>query len=393
MNFSTLKWRLRGKSKLKVDDRTKKTKILYLFVHLNYGGAEVGLYTTLKNINRDKFDCRVVSIEEKGAVGEEIEKIGFRVVYLNEKARLFNLALIGKIGRILDEEKPDILHTSLFYANFLGRIAAFFTRPKTIITEERSMYTEKRFYHVLIDKILSFFTDKIIVCSNSVLDFTVRQEGISRDKFYLIYNAVDAERFDIKESKDRLRMQYGFSQDDFIVGSVGSLIPKKGHIYLLRSVLSLSADIPNLRVLIIGDGAIRDDLMQSPEALKLKNKIVFLGARRDIPELMKVMDIFVLPSLQEGFPRTLIEAMYSGLPVVASNLSGIPEIVINGQNGFLVPPRDSIAIRDRISDLYNQPELRDKFKTNARRTVETGFMPDYSIKRLEGLYEGLISGN
>lgn len=373
-----------------MDNRTKKTKILYLFVHLNYGGAEVGLFTTLKNINRDEFDCIIVSIEKKGAIGEEIEKIGFKVMYLNDNARLFNLALIGKIWGLLKEMNPDILHTSLFYANFLGRMAAFSARPKAIITEERSMYTEKRFYHVFIDKILSRFTDKIIVCSNSVLDFTVRQEGISRDKFYLIYNAIDAQRFDIKESKEQLRVKYGFSDSDFIVGSVGSVISKKGHIYLIKSAVDLNATIPNLKVVIIGDGADKDGLMRLSGALMLKDIIVFLGVRKDIPQLMKIMDVFVLPSLQEGFPRTLVEAMYTGLPVVASNLSGIPEIVTDGQNGFLAPPRDSIAIRDRISDLYNQPELRSKFKTNARRTVETGFMPDYHINRLEGLYRGLI---
>ena len=175
-----------------------KKKILFLFVHLNYGGAEIGLLTTLKSLDKSRFDPIVVSIEKKGIVGEMIEKSGFKVIYLNDKARIFNIPLIPKIVRILRSEKPDILHTSLFYANFFGRIASLFKKPPIIVSEERSMYTEKKFYHVILDKILSVFTNKIIVCSKSVLDFTSKQEKIEKNKFHLIYNAVDQERFNIK---------------------------------------------------------------------------------------------------------------------------------------------------------------------------------------------------
>lgn len=169
-----------------------KIKILFLFVNLNYGGAEFGLLRTLKNINKNEFDCSVVSIEKKSPIGEEIEHLGFQVIYLNSKARLFNLFLITKVVRILAYQRPDILHTCLFYANFFGRVASLFHKPPVIITEEHSMYIEKKFFHVILDKILSNLTDKIIVSSNSVLDFIVKQEGIKKDKFYLIYNAVDA---------------------------------------------------------------------------------------------------------------------------------------------------------------------------------------------------------
>jgi len=367
-----------------------KIKILFLFAHLNYGGAEVGLLTTLKYINRSHFDCIVISIGKKGAIGEEIEKLGFKVIYLDDDARLFNVYLIIKIARILSREKPDILHTSIFYANFFGRLAALFKRPKAIITEERSMYTQKRFYHVFFDRILSTFTDKIIVCSNSVLEFTVKQEKIKKEKFCLIYNVPDTERFDIPETKEELRLKYNFSNGHFILGSVGSLIPKKGHRFLIEAAIELTKHIPELKIVIVGDGESKQTLSSLTEKADLQEKFIFTGARKDVPELMKIMDVFILPSLQEGFPRTLLEAMYIGLPIIATNISGIPEIIINGENGLLIPSKNSKAIEDSVLDIYRDINLRNRLGRNARKTIQSRFLLQNYVNRLEGLYLDLM---
>ena len=365
-----------------------KIKILYLFNHLRYGGAEVGLATTLKYIDRTEFACAVVSIEKRGAVGEEIEKTGTRVIYLDTTPSLFNLPLILKILKIVKKEKPDILHTSLFYSNFFGRIAALLllrARP-VVITEERSMYTEKRFYHVILDNILSRVTDKIIACSRSVVDFTVRQEKIPERKFHLIYNAVDSARFDIPESKDEIRRRYGLSGKDFVVGTVGSLIPKKGHRFLIEACSDLVKSIPDIKLLIIGEGESREALERLVRSVGISQRVRFLGPRKEVPEIVKMMDLFVLPSLQEGFPRTLLEAMYMGLPVCASNISGIPEIIRNGQNGLMFEPADPSGISRQIFSLCSDAGFRKNLGSNARKTVEAGYLPEDYLRNLEGLY-------
>lgn len=368
----------------------KKIKILYLFVSLNYGGAETALFRNLKGLDRDVYEPCVVSIEKKGAVGEEIERLGVEVIYLNDKARLFSPALMMNVLKILKERKPDILQASLFYANFYGRMAAIFSRPKAVIIEEHSMYTEKKFYHVLIDKLLSIFTDKIIVCSRSVLDFTISQEKIGKDKFFLIYNAVDSKRFDIPASRAELRKKYGFSQNDFIVGTVGMVIPKKGHRFLIEAASSLKSSIPPLKVLIVGDGEERCALEKLVRSEGLSGRVVFTGERRDVPELMKTMDIFVLPSLQEGFPITILEAMYTGLPVVASDISGIPEIIEDGANGSLIPPSDVDSLKENIAALYKDADTRERYASNAREKIESGYLPGHYMAKLEGLYQSLL---
>ena len=371
-------------------EKKPRIKVLFLFVHLNYGGAEVGLLTTLKNLDKEKFEAVIVSIEKKGAVGEAIEKLGFKVIYLDDDARLFNLKLAGKIARIIRSEKPDVLHTSLFYANFFGRAAALVTRPPVVVTEERSMYTEKRFYHVLIDKALEPFTDSIIVCSKSVLDFTAHQEKIDKSKFSLLYNCVDSDAFTLPETKEALREKYGYGRKDFIIGTVGSLIPKKGHEILIKAFVDIKKSIPEARLLIIGQGPELERLNALSKELAVSASVEFLGPRADVPKLMKLMDVFTLPSFQEGFPRTIIEAMYLGLPVVASNISGIPEVVSDGHTGFLVAPGDIDAIIGKILLIYKDNNIKENFSRNAVDVILKRHMPSKYAKELEGLYLGLL---
>lgn len=370
-----------------------KTRILYLTVHLRYGGAEVGLLTTLKNIDRSRYDCSVVSIEPAGEIGRRIEKLGYEVIYLNSSATLFNIALIWRIAGIMRKKKPDILHASLFYANYFGRMAALFSRPGSIVTEERSMYTEKRFYHILIDRMLSAVTDSIIVCSNAVLEFTAIQERISKDKFRLIYNSVDSDAFNINDTRESVRGENGFSKDDFIIGTIGSLIPKKGHEFLVEAVARIQASTPNLKLMLVGDGSARGELEELVRSRGLNSRTVFLGWRSDIPRLMKSMDVFVLPSLQEGFPRTIVEAMYAGLPVIASRIGGIPEIVTDGQNGFLSEPGDAGSIAKNIESLSVDKRLRERLGANARAGIISSYLPVHYMSQLEALYGELAESS
>lgn len=366
--------------------QVKKAKVMFLYVSLVYGGAEIGLLRTLKTIDKGRFECCVVSIEKKGALAEEIEKLGVRVIYLNSQARLFNLTLIFKIARLLSRERPDILDCCLFYANFFGRAASLFCRPKVVIAEEHCVYGEKRFYHIMLDKFLSYFTDRIIACSDSVIDFTNRQEGIGKEKFYLLHNAVDAARFDIAESKEGLKAGYGFGSEDFIVGTVGTLIYRKGHKYLIEAASFIKRDIPRLKVLIIGSGPIKNELEGLAMRAGVKDNVVFMGSRQDIPGLMKVMDVFAFPSLEEGFPIAILEAMYLGLPVIASSISGIPEVITDAEDGFLVEPKNSRALADRILAVYRDRGLGGKIGFNARNRIAAKFLPGHYISGLQNLY-------
>lgn len=370
---------------------SQKIKILFFYWHLDYGGAEVGLLTTLRNINRERFQCTVLCMKKKGPIGEEIERLGIKVIYLNSTPRLFNIILMWKVFCTLRKLEVDILHTSLFYANFFGRIAALTKKIPIIIAEERSMYYEKRIYHVWIDRFLATLTDRIIVCSQSVLNFTMEQEKIPFEKFYLIYNGVDEERFSISSPKSELRRRYGFSADQFIIGTVGSIIPKKGHRFLIEAARNFCPQMPNCKVLIVGEGVIKKELEYLVQKENLADFFVFMGARKDIPELMKIMDVFVLSSLQEGFPRVLVEAMYMGLPVIASSVSGIPELVLDGETGFLVPPRDSKTICEKIITLNSNNDLRSKMGTKARERIQEHFLSKHYLSELEALYDDLIT--
>ena len=168
-----------------------------------------------------------------------------------------------------------------------------------------------------------------------------------------------------------------------------SLIPKKGHRFLLEAVSRIQESVPNVKLLIVGEGEERNKLERLSKTLSLKERVDFLGAREDIPRLMKIMDVFALPSLQEGFPRTLVEAMYSGLPSVASNISGIPELVEDGECGYMVDPGNIESIANRLKTLYIDAKLRYNMGAEAQEKIKTAHLPHHYVEKLENLYTEL----
>jgi L-malate glycosyltransferase len=369
---------------------TEKIRILFVTVHLDYGGAERGLLTTLRFLDRSRFLAEVVSIEPKGRVGAEIEALGVPVTYLNRRAGIADMRIASGILRIMRRFKPDIIHSSLFYANLHARIAACAQPHTRVITEERSMYTEKRFYHVALDCLLSLRTDAVIVCSRAVLEFTRRQEHLPEKIFRLLYNAVDTPRFTPAMTLSDARAAAKLDPDAFIAGTVGTLIPKKNQSALLSAAAGARAHIPNLQVVIIGDGPLKNDLEKQATALGIRDIVKFPGAQQDLAPWYYSMDAFVLPSLQEGFPRTIVEAMYCGVPVIATRISGIPEIIEEGKNGFLVEAGGHSGIIESLRALFRNPSLRKEIGLRNQERIRAEFTPEQYIAKLQVIYTQLL---
>lgn len=366
-----------------------KKKILFIHQNLIVGGAEELRLTLLKHINRDKFDITVCNIENNGVIGEEIEKLGFSVINLNRRCVFWDIRIILDLYKLIKKKHYDIVQTSLFYANLHGRIAAYLAKTPVIISEEHSIYEWKARHPIFIlaDKILSKITNRIIACSNSVKEFTIKQEKIPADKFITIHNCIDINKFSIAATKEQLREHYGFSKDEKIVIIVGSLREQKGHKYLLEAFARVKEAIPESKLLIIGSGPEEYRLRNLSKKFNITNSVVFMGIRRDIPQLLKMSDLFVLPSLREGFGIVLLEAMVSGLAIVATAVDGILEVVVEGETGILVPPSDAKALADSIVTILSDEIKRIEFGVNAKKRVKSDFTPEKYIEKLTQLYE------
>lgn len=377
----------------KQQKRDGKIRILYLHPTLGIGGAEELRLTILKYIDRQKYDIRLCCLVEKGEIAKEIENLGFRVDLIGTSERLFDIRTFFSLLRYLKRNKFDIVQTSLPAPNLFGRLAALFTKVPYIIIEEHSYYERYNpylgFLFRTINKILSRYTYKIIACSDAVMQTIVKEEKISEDTFLAIHNVIDTKKFIIDYSKKEARIKLGLNPDMPVIGFIASLAPRKGHLYLLQAMRIILHSYPETILFIIGDGPLKRELEISREQNQLHNSVKFLGFRRDTPLLLKAMDIFVSPAIKEAFGINLIEAMFMSLPCIATKVGGIPEVVIDGETGILVPSADSKALANAIKELLDKPELAKRYGKAGNRRVLENFTVDKYIRKLENLYDEL----
>jgi glycosyltransferase involved in cell wall biosynthesis len=366
-----------------------KTKVIFVVFQLDVGGAERLLLTTIKNMDRESYDVAVCCIVSGGPIADDLQRSGVRLYCLNASPRFYDPRKIYALFRLFRREDPLIVHTHVFAANLYGRIAAILAGVPVVISTEHNIYPNKKKSHIWADRILARYTDRIIAVSQGVRDFTVKQEGIAEGKFIVLHNMVDPKDLVPTDSRNRVREKLGLTDEHVAIGVVASLNVKKGHKYLLAAVSQLVKSHPNIQLLVVGDGPLKEEILALIGELNLRDSVSLLGMRRDIPDLLNAMDIFVLPSLWEGFGIALLEAMVMELPVVATHVGGVGE-VITDETGVLVPPGNPQALADALHYLMEHPgQAREMGKKGKERALSI-FTADMYVKKLEGLYESLI---
>lgn len=374
----------------------KKIRILYLQPDLGAGGgAEELRLTILKYIDRNKYDIRLCCLMEKGEIGEEIERVGLPVDLVKTSQRLFNFLSFFRILAYLKKHRFDVVQTCRSIPNLYGRLAAIAAKVPYIISEEHSYYERYNpslgYLFKVVNRILARRTYRIITCSDAVRQAIIKEEGIEENKSLTIHNAIDINKFALDDSKEEARLQLGLGRTVPVIGFVSSLVERKGHIYLLRAMRSILSWHPDAKLIIAGQGPLKRELESFAERQGLGNCVYFLGLRRDVPLILRAMDIFVSPAIKEAFGINLIEAMYSGLPCIATNVGGIPEVVKDGQTGMLVPPANPEALAKTIKELLDKPDLAERFGAAGKKRVLDNFTADKYIEKLENLYDNLFN--
>ena len=377
------------------------------------------LLALLGKIDRDKFDVFVCALKSGGPLIEEARKIGVRGECSINPIRL---------ALLIKREKPDILHTFLFHANILGRVIGRLCGVPVIISSQRSVDKWRKHWHTLVDRWTSRFCNLIISNSEAGRKILIEREKINPGKIITIYNGIDASEFEIEVNISEKRREFGFSPEDIIIGIIANLRKVKGHRYLFEAVANIcsgrvysanvvaksrhSAEVGSVRgsaefalpnveqsrphveqsrplhkLLVIGDGELKQELINLAEKLGIKDSVIFTGFRNDIPEVLKVIDILALPSLWEGFPVSILEAMASAKPVIASRVGGIPEEIIDEETGLLVPPKNVPALEKAILKLISDQEKSKKMGEAGRKRVEEYFTLDKMIKKTEEVYD------
>ncbi|MBU0533620.1 MAG: glycosyltransferase [Candidatus Omnitrophica bacterium] len=363
-----------------------KTNVLRVVSNLGTGGVQRRLGSLLPYINKEKFNITVCAFKDGPLKNTLVEK-GYKVFIIKRMFK-FDLICIIRLFKLIKQEKIQIVHTHTHKPNTTARIAAILARAPIIIANEHNVDEWKNAFQKLIDCFLCRFTDIIIVVSMGVQKFC-QSTGIPFCKFRLIYNGVEVDKFKNKKFRDTKRKELDIDENTCVIGTVGRIHPQKGHEFLIQVVEKLLAEHQSLIFLIIGEGYLKEEFIRKVKSLNLSKNILFLGEREDIPELLSCMDIFVLPSIREGFPNTILEAMASSLPVVATDVGGVRELIIPDETGFIVPPADISALHESLAKLIKDKDLRIKMGNTGFERVKE-FSIEKMAKETEDLYQELI---
>jgi sugar transferase (PEP-CTERM/EpsH1 system associated) len=366
-------------------------RVFHLITELDIGGAQTALLGLLARLNRERYWPSVACFYNgEGLMAQRIRALGIPVSDLGMKDK-WRVDALWRLYRSLRQARPTILHTWMFHANVIGRIVGRLARVPIVITSRRNLDIGGR-HREILHRLTGRLDDCTIAVSELVRKTYIARAGVPEDRVITIHNGVDAERFPIKDASvaARIRANLGIPLDAPVIGTVGRLHRQKDLASLLTAMVQVRARFPAVRLLLVGEGELRGDLEALAKSLGLVDAVTFAGSRPDVAEILATLDVFVLPSLWEGMPNTVLEAMSVGLPVVATAVGGTPEVVVDGQTGILVPPQEPARLAEAIMLLLQDPEFGRKLGRVGRARVMSQFQISETVRRTETLYEQLL---
>ena len=370
-----------------------KPRVAHVLHGMTVAGAEILVHEMIGAL-ADDFDFSLVLLDEKGALGEDLESRGVPVHTLERRPGV-DVGLVGRLRRALREDDVDLVHAHQYTPWFYGALGACagFGRPPILFTEHGRHYPDRRRpKRVLFNRLLAPVTDGLVSVSGFVRDCLRDNEGLPESRIRILYNGIDPARFDVRPDRARLREEQGVGPDDPVVGIAARFAPVKDHATLLDAFAIVVRDVPEAKLVLVGDGPLREELEAKVERLGIEESVRFLGVRRDVPELLSTWDVFTLTSWSEGTSVTLLEAMASGLPTVVTRVGGNPEIAVEGETGLMAGRGDSEGLAAAFVRLLRDPELRGELGEAGRERVRRKFTRELMHSAYRALYQELLAG-
>jgi len=360
-----------------------RLRILHVISYMGRGGAEMGILKLISGLG-GKFEQRICTTRGFDA---DFVRSSFseEKMYVAGSSDLKLQFPLFRLAHIMRQYRPHIVHTRNWGAIEAVVAAKLAGVPVVIHSEhgyEVDMFSGLPLRRRLFRRAAYALADSVFAVTRELRDFHARQAWIHTERMGVIYNGVDTQRFaPCGETRIAMRRELGLPEESFVVGTVGRLVPIKDHQTLLKAAALLSGSGIDVRVLLVGSGPQREKL-QSRAIDALEGRVCFAGDSNRVPEMLNAMDVFVLPSLGEGMSNTLLEAMACGLPVLATNVGGNPELIENNVNGCLFTPGDAEWLASKLKFLTRDPSLVHQLGTSARRrTIET-----FSLSRMLETY-------
>jgi glycosyltransferase involved in cell wall biosynthesis len=369
----------------------RRARILMLIKGLGVGGAERLLEAALPHLDRDRYDYRVAYllpwktalVPAFVAADVPVHELAMRVAG--------DPRVLGRLVALLRRERVDVVHAHLPIAGVLGRLAARLAGVRRVVYTEHNVPARYVFPTRLLNRATYRMNDVVIAVSDEVRR-AIEPYARGRPQIVTVHNAVDASALAaIPVEREAVRREFGFPADAPVVVTVGNLTPKKGHTYLLAAAAQVLAAHPGVRFVIVGQGPLADDLRAEASRHRLNGRLVFAGFRSDAVRIVAASDIFVLSSLHEGLPVSLLEAMALGKPSVVTRVGGIPEVA-DERSSVIIDPQNAEILAEAISTLLVSADRRTQMGTAARGQAEARYGVPQMVRAVEQVYASLLAG-
>jgi len=364
----------------------KKIKLMQITHDLAIGGLQQVVVNLCRKIDKSRFDVSVLCLRELGEFVPEIENLGIPVYLLPQKEHGTDYLAFLKVAEILKQENIEVIHTHNTQPFFDGTIGALLSGVKTIVhTDHARDFPDKRRY-MIAEWLMSKFAYKVVGVSDHTSNNLVNYEKISRKKIVTIPNGIDGDRYQINIDRAKKIKELGITKNGPIIGLGVRLEEQKGIIYLLRALPIIKREIPGITLVVAGKGSLENYLKSEAKNLGIGDDVMFVGPRLDMPELLKLFDLYVLPSLWEGLPMVLLEAMAAGCPIIATNVGGNSSVITHGRNGSLISPCDPNNLASEITRILTDRKLKDSYIRQGYEIFNKKFSAEIMTKQYENLY-------
>jgi glycosyltransferase involved in cell wall biosynthesis len=374
-------------------------RVRVLFVHgtLEIGGAEEVRLSLLSCLDRGRHEATVCCLQQGGAIAREVAALGYEVIVLGHRAHALSLRTLRALRRLIQARRPHIVQTSLPRANYWGRWAATLERVPVIIAEEHAVADKADWARPIVEGVLGPRTQCVIAVSESVRDAVASMGRASaRRPTVVIPNPVNEWRLKARRGRLEVRQELGLVEGEELLlhsGRMERLRGAKGQDILMAALAALPASGPRMSCAFLGDGPARPELERLAVTLGVSHQVRLLGYRRDVADFLAAADLFVFPSRVEGMPIALMEALWVGLPVVASDIPANRETLGGGRYGCLVPPSSPDALAAAIARLAGAVRERAELGSRAYSYARGAFSPRRYADSVSGLWQRLLGAS
>jgi glycosyltransferase involved in cell wall biosynthesis len=370
-----------------------RIKVLHIIGGGEFGGAEQHLLTLIKHLNISEFEVHIACLFSE-PLASLVKNEGFPVHIFTMNSKL-DLKPITQLASLIKREGFHIVHTHGVRANLIGRLAAKKAGTGIVVTTVHSVlafdykHWLDRWLNRLSEKLTGGITVRYITVCEVLAGHLIR-EGIPVDRIVTIHNGLEINKYNPDNTDGlKVRQEYGIAENAKVIGIVARLHHVKGHLFLLQALARTVKDFPSLVLLIVGTGPDKPELETMTQKLGLEGNVIFTGFRKDIPDVISVLDFLVLPSLSEGLSLTIMEGMAMQKPVLATAVGGTPEIITSGIDGLLVASADTNALAEGMCHLLRDQKKVREMGLAARKIVEARFSAELMAEKTAAVYRDL----